>query len=134
MKYRWTGPLLMGTAVLHNVVGIFFLREPLLAIMRDGIVNAISPNQMQPNFDREAAFWFLLVGVLLFILGQLAQWVQQKTDALPDALGWWLLGLALVGVVMMPVSGFWLILPQAAYILYVNRAARRALSPESVAH
>ncbi len=127
MKYRWTGPLLMGTAVLHNVVGILYFKEPLLAIMRDGVVNAISPNQMQPNFDREAAFWFLLVGIALFMLGQLAHWMQQKTGTLPDALGLWLLGLALVGVVMMPVSGFWLILPQAAYILYVNRASRRAL-------
>jgi hypothetical protein len=82
---------------------------------------------MQPNYDREAVFWFLLVGLLLFVLGQLVQWTQEKTGALPDALGWWLLGMSIVGGVMMPASGFWLILPQAAYILYVNHAARRVL-------
>jgi glucan phosphoethanolaminetransferase (alkaline phosphatase superfamily) len=127
MKFRRVGLLLMATAVLHIVVGVFYFKVPFLAIIQDGVVNAVSPNQMQPNFDREAVFWFLLVGVLFFMLGHLAQWAQQKTGVLPDALGWWLLGMSIVGVVMMPASGFWLILPQAAYILYLNHAARRML-------
>ncbi len=111
---RWIGPLLMATAVLHTVVGFIFFAVPLADVMRAGVLNAVDP-----HYDRAAAIWFLLFGALLWLLGMLAQWSVQQTGTVPASLGWGLAILGLVGVVLMPVSGFWLVLPQAYIILRV---------------
>ncbi len=53
--------------------------------------------------------------------GQLAHWAQRRTGTLPPALGWGLLGLSAAGAVLMPVSGFWLVIPQAPLALALSR-------------
>ena len=121
---RLCGPLLMATGGLHLLVGLFFYAGPLAAIARDGFYNAVTPNLVVPAFDRDAAFWFMLFGVMLLILGALMRWVQGRLGTLPAFLGWSLLALGAVGVVLMPLSGFWLVLPQAVLVLAVARRGR----------
>lgn len=109
---KWIGLLLMGTAVLHTAVGLLVFGGILADIGRAGIWNAIDP-----HYDRATAVWFLLFGFILFLLGMLVQWVEQQTGTLPHSLGWGLLLIGVMGVVLMPVSGFWLIFPQAYWVL-----------------
>ncbi len=117
---RLCGPLLVATGVLHLLVGLFFFAGPLAAIAGDGF-GAVGPDPASKAFDREAAFWFMLFGVMLLMLGGLTHWAQARTGTLPLFLGWSLLALGVIGVVMMPASGFWLALSQAALMLAVAR-------------
>lgn len=107
------GILLMATAALHTVVGIVIFYQPMLDMLRAGLFNTVVP----PYYDRGLATWFIFFGALLWMLGQLVHWVEKKYGELPHALGWGLLSMGIVGIIFMPDSGFWLVLPQAALIL-----------------
>lgn len=63
---------------------------------------------------RGAVVWFLLFGAPLALLAILVRPLQQAVQwrALRH-LGWGLIALAALGVSLMPVSGFWLVLPPA---------------------
>ena len=115
---RYCGEVLIATSLLHALVGVLAFSRPLVAIGRGRFVNAV-----EPHLERQLAFWFLTSGVLIFALGQLTRWAQRRTGALPASLGWTLLALAVAGVILMPVSGFWLVLPQAVLVLAASRQA-----------
>lgn len=104
----------MATAVLHIVVGLIFAAQPLLAVVQNGFFNAVDP-----HFDRMAAVWFLLFGPMLFLLGLFVQWALKETGKLPASIGWGLLLVSVVGVVLMPTSGFWLGIVEGIIILRI---------------
>ena len=111
--------LLMATGVGHTVVGLLLFREPLALILRDGVLNSIH----YPQFDRSAAFWFLLFSPVLFALGQLTDHAVRRGDvATLRIIGWYLLAIGVVGAIIMPLSGFWLVIAIAPLVL---RAARQ---------
>ena len=114
---RFTGQALLAVGVLHTLVGLLSFGQPLAAIARDGVVNAVDPRP-----ERQTACWFLLAGVLLCTLGYSTRWAQRRTGTVPAGLGWILLAIAGSGVVLMPFSGFWLLFPPALLAL---AAARR---------
>ena len=113
---RYTGHSLIAIGILHTVIGVLAFGAPLAHIARDGFFNAVDPHP-----DRQAAFWFLLTGALLVILGQSTCWTQSRTGTVPRSLGWGLLGISLLGVILMPASGFWLLLMPAWLALSVGR-------------
>jgi len=63
-----SGNLLIGTGVIHNLLGFIMGRETLAQIVSSGFVNSIN-DQM----DRNAIFWFLFGGFMMMILGKLMQ-------------------------------------------------------------
>ena len=115
--HRFGGHVLTAIGGLHLAVGSLAYARPLAAIGRDGFVNAVDG-----HVDRDAAFWFLMTGVLLVLLGQLVRWAQRRLGTLPAFLGWSLLALAAVGAILMPFSGFWLLLVAAVLALAAARA------------
>jgi len=118
----------MATGVLHLLMGILVLySRPLADIARDGFFGAVEPQTLASTFDREAAVWFVMFGLLTLILGGLVHWAQARTGFLPAFLGWSVLLLSLVGLILMPLSGFWVVLPQAVMMILVSR---RAGSPD----
>lgn len=126
MKHR-LGTYMIATAGLHTVVGLVFASEPLMKIMNDGFFNAVDP-----HFDRMSAFWYMAFGVLLFFIGLLENWGVRQTGTLPASLGWGLLIFGIICVVLMPLSGFWLVFPQAYLILRLSREGRAADKVEAV--
>lgn len=109
----YSGTILAWTAVLHTVVGIIVYWQPLADIAQSGLFNSIDP-----HYDRGSAFWFLLFGALLFMLAGLIRWLTQvKRMEIPKFIGVYMLALCLVGVFFMPVSGFWLVIPQALIMM-----------------
>mgnify|MGYP003579043521 CR=1 FL=1 len=58
---RYSGRLLMGTALIHNAIGVATYARPLADIARAGGFNAV-----EPHWDRATAFWFLVSGGLIF--------------------------------------------------------------------
>jgi hypothetical protein len=86
----------------------FGLRKPLIEIAQAGVLDAV-----EPDGARIALVWFLLFGFVLLILGSLVRWCEVRSLALPRSLAVHLALLSLLGVVLMPASGFWLCLPVA---------------------
>lgn len=118
---RYVGELLVATGVLHTLVGLRSFRAPLAAIGRDGVVDAVAGAP-----DRRLAVWFLLFGFSTMQMGGLTRWAQHRTGTLPAFHRWALLGISGLAALLMPRSGFWLVLPQAALALV---AARRVETP-----
>jgi len=55
---------------------------------------------------------------MLFTCGlAVAELERSSPNQLPKAVGWSLLALAIVGVALMPASGFWLVFPPAVAAL-----------------
>lgn len=118
---RLCGPLLMATGVLDLLACLILYPGQLAAIAQDGFLGAVEPDTLASTFDREAAFWHVMFGTMALILGGLTYWAQNRTGILPAFLGWSLLALGVAGVILMPISGFWVILPQAVMMLVVAR-------------
>lgn len=121
---RLSGPLLMATGGLDLLYVLVFHFRQLAAIAGDGFFGAVELDPSQ--LDRETAFWHLAFGTTVLILGALIHWAQARTGSLPALLGWSLLAFGAAGVILMPVSGFWAILPQAVLILVVARRGTTA--------
>lgn len=121
---KYFGYSLIAIALLHQVVGLVFYQTALAEILNAGIFNSINP----PYWDRDAAFWFLMFGGLFLLLGMLLQWVIEKTGEIPSFLGWGILLISLIGVFLMPASGFWLVIPVA--LLMLRTEAKPLLSQE----
>ena len=114
---RSIGTLLVGTGLLHIALGLAGGAKPLAGIRRDGVTNAVDPHP-----ERQAWVWYMFTGWLLVALGQVVRWGQRRDGVLPAALGWHLTAIGAVGAILMPLSGFWLILAQGVLAL---RTARR---------
>ncbi|WP_199617606.1 DUF6463 family protein [Paenibacillus alkalitolerans] len=111
---RRAGLFLMLTGWLHTAVGLILYRKQLQEILADGLWNTAPEGE----WEAMTVFWFMMFGFMLIYLGYTADWLLKKKGiAPPPAFGWILLAICLAGVVVMPVSGFWLVLPQAWILL-----------------
>ncbi len=106
---RWIGPSLIGIGVFHTILGGMLFAEPWQAIVLSGVWNSLGIDPL-----RHAAFWFMVDGIWVILLGLVVDWLEVRTvGELPKCLGWGLLVLAIGGIVILPISGVWLLLPVA---------------------
>ena len=112
--------LLIATGILHNLIGFILGYQVLANIAREGFFNTTF---MQ--FDREAIFWFLFTGFAVILWGVLMLQLEQ----IPHSFSWSLLALSIIGIIIMPISGFWLVLPQALYMLWQQRSMPQQFEP-----
>ncbi|UJF35568.1 DUF6463 family protein [Paenibacillus hexagrammi] len=111
---RQMGLTLMLTGFLHTIVGLILFFKQLLPMISEGLWNTVRHGE----WERGTAFWFIMFGFVLIVLGYLADWIMKKAGIpAPSIFGWMLLAICLIGVIVMPVSGFWLGLPQALILL-----------------
>lgn len=124
-----SGHLLIATGVIHQVVGVIAGlgvgddlggRNLLLEVARLGVVDSIGA-----DFARMAMFWFLLSGCLILMLGSLLHQLERRDPPLPASIGWQLGALSIAGVLFIPASGFWLVIPQAWWIVHKARGGQR---------
>lgn len=102
---RYVGEMLIATGVLHTLVGFVVYWHVLLEIGRNRFFNTVS------DFgDSGAAFWFLMFGVLLMVLGDVGRQHHAATGDYPLRYGLTIAAIGLVGGLMMPTSGFWIVL------------------------
>ena len=104
--------LLIATGILHNLIGFVLGFEVLAGMVRDGLFNSTLV-----QFDRQAIFWFLFSGFAMMLWGVLIA----NLERVPNTFSWSLLILSVLGVIIMPASGFWLVIPQALYMLWQNQ-------------
>lgn len=110
---RWIGRWLIAVSIIHTVFAVVVFGKVLASIVQRGVFNTVGSDPMTA-----AVVWFVLFGVVLFICGLAISALEHaSTGLLPKSLGWSLLALVALGVVLMPVSGFWLAIPPAVGIL-----------------
>jgi len=115
--WKRSGKFLLITGTLHNLVGILLGWDIVLRIADNGFFNGVE------LFN--GVFWFLMTGVSLMILGKLSNWIIETLNApLPPFLGWYLLLVASVGIILMPISGFWLLIPQGFLIIWNGKTLK----------
>lgn len=110
------GPALIAIGVIHFAGTPIFHGPALAAIFGDGIVNAIESGSTLLD-ARISAFWYVAAGWGVLLFGQLTWWVERRVGVLPGALGWLLIAFAVVNMLLVPVSGFWLFLFPAGVVL-----------------
>ncbi|UJR85441.1 DUF6463 family protein [Sandaracinus amylolyticus] len=118
------GGLLLVIASLHQLVVVAIgaglvatSGTPLLDIVRAGVLDAIDG-----DLGRATIAWSLFFGFALALAGALARSIERRGIALPRSFAVGLASLCGLGIVVMPVSGFWLGLVPAW--LAWRRAAR----------
>ncbi len=117
----YAGHIILATAVLHVIIGIAAFPAPLQDIVNDGLFNAVGEHD-----DRNAAMWFMFNGALMLWLGIAVRWSQAQTGSLPPALGWSMLWLSMFGAVLVPASGFWIMILIALLLIAVARSPQPA--------
>jgi hypothetical protein len=114
----WVGHWLMAVAALHTGVAFLMLRQPLLTLVERGVFNSVGQDPVAA-----ATAWFLLFGLLLALLALAITPLERLGDAAAlTRLGWGVLLLSVLGVLLMPASGFWLALPAAWTLIRRGRA------------
>jgi hypothetical protein len=120
--WRYSGIALLATGVIHTAAAIAFFANVYLEIINDGVINAV-----EDGASRELAFWFLILGVFIILFGQvLHYYIKKERRPAPLSFGYSLLALSIFGCFAIPLSGFWLFLPQALIIIVANVKARAA--------
>ena len=123
-----SGTLMIGIGILNTVFGFVIGRQRLTEIVSDGFLNAVGN-----DLGRNSIFWFMFAGFAWFILGYFCLWFERQfRRPVPALVGWELLLFAALGIALMPVSGFWLILGVAVYMLVVARHASSLTKESSV--
>ncbi|MCW5893403.1 MAG: hypothetical protein KIT14_23050 [bacterium] len=126
------GRLLLATAVGHAVVGVWLFHGPLAAMLHDGVVGSLVPRVVPDAsswlpavvvpVERSAAFWFLLFTPVLALLAWLVDRAEDTgADWVLGGLGRGLVALGVAGVLIAPVSGFWLLLALGPLVLHARR-------------
>ena len=69
------GFIVLAGGIGHVITGLIIYRPQLTAIANDGFINAVLP-----HFDRRAALWFILFGVLAAMTGHLLIHAAQVGD------------------------------------------------------
>jgi hypothetical protein len=105
----WIGPWLLLVAAVHTVFGLVVFAPVLGDMLGRGLFNTVGPDA-----KAGAVVWFLLFGgPLALVAWQI--WLAERRAAWAElrVLGWGILGLTVLGLLLMPMSGFWLALPAA---------------------
>ncbi len=63
------------------------------------------------------AFVFFVGGILLLLGGTLQYYIRKEQKPVPLFLGYSLLLVSVVGYILLPLSSFWLLIPQALIMI-----------------
>jgi hypothetical protein len=119
---RWIGRGLLLIGVIHTVFGVVFLAgsDLVAPILREGVFNTVGDSA--PPL-RQIAFWYFFFGFLLMLVGGLVDLVERHDISFPAFLRRSLLAIGIVGCILMPASGFWLVFVPVAGLFLRNRPA-----------
>ena len=114
---RWIGRWIMIVAVIHTLFGVVTFTGEIGEIVTRGVWNSVGADPLIG-----AVSWFLLFGAIMFVLGAVIDMVERgRVAAFPNVIGIGLLATTITGIVLMPESGFWLLLPPACALLLGKR-------------
>jgi uncharacterized protein len=113
------GRALHAVAAAHGLWSTRAYGRELAGIAHAGVVDTVGDGIFRREHSRDAraaAFWFLAPTPLIAVLGTLLDSTSDRRAA--RAAGATLLGVGAAGVTIMPRSGFWLLMPIGARLLW----------------
>ncbi len=119
---KWIGKWVMFVALGHTAVGVAFFGSVYRELLARGLYNTINSEKAG------LAVWFALFGAVLFVVGMLISALESNNSSIPKSVSFALFLITVLGVVLMPVSGFWLMFPAIAVILMKKAPAIRPLA------
>ncbi len=109
----WIGRWLILVAILHTLFAALVFGKVFLGLAQRGVFDTVGRDPMTA-----AAVWFLLFGAVLALMGMAIHSLEQNSNfTSARAIGAGTLLLTILGIVLMPTSGFWLALPAAIGLL-----------------
>lgn len=118
--WKLSGRLLTATGVIHTVFAITTRWNVYTGMAQDKLINSIAD-----DYERASAFWLLIVGMLVILLGEtMHYYIRKEQKPAPSFTGYILFILSVFGCIVEPVSGFWLFIPQALIILFANKNSK----------
>lgn len=101
----------MAVSVLHLMVAMVVFEKTFISLFQAGIFNTVGTNPVAG-----VAVWFAFFGLILWVLGMAVD-ALESLGISPRPIGWGLMVMIIIGVVLMPASGFWLAIPPAIALL-----------------
>lgn len=114
------GGALAVIGVVHVLITPLLYGDAVRSVLDAGVFAAIDADPALTDL-RGAGFWYASAGIILIALGVVVGWAERRLGTVPAALGWLLLGFGVWGVVLMPVSPFWVFLILAALTFRSSR-------------
>lgn len=110
---QWVGRWLIGVSAIHTAFAVAVFGEVLASVAQRGVFNTVGADPTTGE-----VVWFVLFGAMLFVCGlAVAALEKSSSNQLPKSIGWSLFAMGIIGVTLMPTSGFWLIFPPAIAVL-----------------
>ena len=117
--WKYSGIFLVATGIIH-CVGLLVFGKDLLLELKDLLF--VEKGEEGNKLFFLLAFWMSASGIVLLIFGHaLHYYTRKEQKPAPRFVGYYLLGLAVIGCIFAPVSGFLLLIPQALIILLAKR-------------
>lgn len=102
--------------IAHIVFGILRFKSPLSDAITAGFIGQFAEPEL-----RRTAFWFIMAGPLLVLLGHIAiRAVAADDHALLKVIGAYGLVAAVVGIAAFPKSPLWLLLVVSLALIYAG--------------
>jgi len=115
---RWVGRYILGVSAIHTVFGVIVFQDVLMRIFADGLFNAIGDDPL-----RGAVTWFLFTGFSLAVIGLAVDLLEKHAPTTKlSVLGWVVFAISGLGVILMPASGFWLLMIPAFTMVLRSRS------------
>ena len=112
----------MFVSLGHTAVGVIFFGSIYREMLLNGLYNSVT------SAKTGLAVWFVLFGFLLLIIGMLISAIEKNgLLKVPASIGYALLFVSLLGILLMPVSGFWLMFPAVFAILLSKQSRMKTL-------
>jgi len=120
--WQYSGLFLIGTGVIHNVIGFAEGWDMLAAMVYEGLWDTVEVAIPEgAEHTRAELLWFLMLGFAWMMVGALLHGNIRRQQIPPAKIwGWILVAKGLLVAIVLPVSGAWLFLPQGLILIFAN--------------
>ncbi|WP_046003111.1 DUF6463 family protein [Pseudoalteromonas rubra] len=123
-RAAFLGNGLIATGLLHNLVGLLMAWDVLTEMHQEGwFATTVDSGSML--FDREAIVWFLSSGVLFLLLGSVLRQLSTYQIPVPRSFVPSLILFGLILVIIMPLSGAYLLILLGVLPVLIDKFWRR---------
>ncbi|WP_125721351.1 DUF6463 family protein [Pseudoalteromonas rubra] len=123
-RAAFLGNGLIATGLLHNLVGLLIGWDVLVEMHQEGWFATTVVNGSM-LFDREAIVWFLSSGVLFLLLGTVLRQLSTYQIPVPRSFVPPLILFGLILVIIMPLSGAYLLILLGVLPVLIDKSWRR---------
>lgn len=123
-----SGYLLVALGILHICLGVFSGWKQIKDVFSYGVWNALGQQSQSFCMNNisclqiNTIWWFISFGLMLILFGALCIWIELALKrAVPSIISWLLLVISLIYAVLIPISGFWLVMLIAIYMIVSAR-------------